>query len=139
MPKVGKRGEVKNASDGFARNFLFPRKFAVAATPGALNALAQVQKTAQHKTEKEKAGAKELVEKLRRLTLQAKLKLGIDGSVFGSVSAAKILSLLKEQGIALEKSAIALEHPIKTLGEHKIKVKLDHGFEPEVTLKVEKE
>lgn len=139
VPKLGKRGEVKNVSGGYMRNYLMPHGFAVLADEGALRKTVGEQIALRSKEEKGQAALRELAEKLKKIPLSATLKIGERGSSFGSVGASKIAELLKNKGIVLDTSAIELEKPIKTLGEHKIKIKLDHGLEPELTLKVEKE
>lgn len=139
VPKLGKRGEIKNASDGYARNFLFPRKLAVAATAELITAFSQKKEAEQLHTQKEHAFLKARVEKLRALSFTAPLKCDAQGNPFGSVNAAHVLALLKEKGIILEKSAVMLAHPIKTLGAHTIKIKLAHDIEAEITLQVERE
>lgn len=139
VPSLGKKGDVKNVSDGYARNYLFKNSLAVAPTKEALNILEQQKSSDQQKKEKELAHLRELVKKLNSLSLRATLKIGGERSVFGSIGAAKIASLLEVNGLRVKKSDIALEHPIKTLGERKIKIKLEHGFEAEISLKIEKE
>lgn len=139
VPSLGKKGEVKNVSDGYARNYLIKNGLAAAVTKDALNVLEQQKTSDQRRKEKELAHLRELAKKLNGLSLKTTLKMGGEGSVFGSVSAAKIASLFKEKGFHIGKSSIALEHPIKTLGEHKIKIKLEHGFETEISLKIEKD
>ncbi len=138
-PKVGKKGEIKNVSDGYARNYLFPRGLAALATESAMKKAEEERAVMSAKGEKEKAALKKLAAKLAQTELHATLKVGEEGSAFGSIGASKILSLLKENGFQLDKSAVVLERSIKTLGKHKIKITLNHGVESEVMLKVEKE
>lgn len=139
VPKLGKKGEVKNASDGYARNFLFPRGLAAAATEGALLTLTQEKEAHKRAMDKERASAEELARRLGAVALRATLKLGKDGSVFGSIGASKVLELLQEKGFSLDKAALELERPIKTLGDHRITIRLDHEVEVKVLLHVEKE
>jgi len=136
---LGKKGEIKNVPDGYARNFLIKRGLAIAATEEAMSGLERQKVSDQHKKEKELAQLGELSKKLNGLALKTTLKLGGRGDAFGSVSPAKIISLLEEKGLHIVKSNIALEHPIKTLGEHKVKIKLEHGLEAEIKLMIEKE
>ena len=139
VPALGKRGEIKNVPDGYARNFLIRRGLAIAATEEAMGELERQKTSEQHKKEKEFAQLRELSKKLNGLALKTTLKLGERGDAFGSVSPAKIISLMEEKGFHIGKSNIALEHPIKTLGEHKVKIKLEHGLEAEIKLTIEKE
>ena len=139
VPTLGKKGEIKNVPDGYARNFLFKKGLAIAATEEATSVLERQKTSDQKKKEKELAQLRELAKKLNSLALKTTLKLGEMGEAFGSVSPAKIISLMKEKGFHIGKSNIALEHPIKTLGEHKIKIKLEHGLETEIKLTIERE
>lgn len=139
VPSLGKKGDLKNVSDGYARNYLIKNGLAAAATGEALNERSQHIILENSKREKEIAHYKDLADKLRGLSLKTSLKLGKDGGVFGSVSAAKIESLLNEAGFHIKKSDIVLDHPIKSLGEHKIKIRLDHETTAELTLQIERE
>jgi len=137
--KLGKKGDVKNVADGYGRNYLIKNRLAVIATTQALRDLEQVKGIEKEKLEKEKARVDELVDKLKNITLETTLKIGKDKGVFGSVSSVKILELLKEKGFMLDKSNISLEHPIKTLGEHNIHIKLEHGVTTDLLLKISQE
>ena len=139
VPTLGRKGEIKNVPDGYARNFLFKRGLAITATEETMEELERQKTSDQKKKEKELAQLRELAKKLNSLALKTTLKLGERGEAFGSVSPAKIISLMEEKGFHIGKSNIALEHPIKTLGEHKIKIKLEHGLETEIKLMIEKE
>ncbi len=136
--KLGKKGDIKEVSDGYARNFLFKHGLAVSVSAELLHN-AKLQQEARHaREEKEKERVRRIAEELSKTVVRATMKIGKDGSVFGSVGAVKILELLKEKGFPLEKSNILLEHPLKTPGEHKIKIKLEHGHAPEITVKIER-
>jgi len=139
VPALGRRGEIKNVPDGYARNFLLKRGLAIAATEEATSVLERQKDSDQKKKEKELAQLSELSKKLNGLALKTTLKMGERGEAFGSVSPARIISLMEEKGFHIGKSNIALEHPIKTLGEHKIKIKLEHGLETEIKLTIERE
>lgn len=136
---LGKKNDVKDVSDGYARNFLFPRNLAKPATADALKNLT-VQKS--HEEQEKSAEQKKheaLVEKLKSLTLQFKVKMGEKGRAFGSVTALKIQQALEKQGVKVEKDWIELKESIKTTGEYKIKVKSPQGLEGEVKVVVEAE
>lgn len=132
VSNVGQKDDVKNVADGYARNFLIPRGIAKPATEEALKVLAQQKE----KTERERVASErkyqELLEKLKSVVLQFKMKVAEGGTTFGSVSAADIQNALKKQGIAVKKDWIELEEPIKTTGEHSVKIK----FSQELTGKV---
>lgn len=136
---VGKKGEVKNVADGYARNYLFKNGFATMATEGIVHDAAIRTETEKQKKAGEKERTSALAAELKRTPFFATLKAGDDGSVFGSVGIPKILALLKEKKFAFDKSAIILEHPLKTLGEHTVKIKLDHGIEADVIITIERE
>jgi len=125
----GKKGELKEVSDGYARNFLLPRKLAAAATPENLAIMKQQDKAKAKKLEEDKAAAKEVAEKLEGIQVRITAKAGADGGkLFGSVTSKEIAEALSEQhGIVIEKNKIVQEDPIKTFGPYDIKCKL--GFE----------
>ncbi len=139
VPGLGKKGEIKNVSDGYARNFLFKNSFAIQADTAAIHNVKQAEEARARREQRERDRATKYAKELSATVVKATMKVGKDGGVFGSVGTAKIVELLKEKGFALDKSNILLDHPFKTLGEHKIKIALDHGIKSEVTLKVEKE
>lgn len=139
VPGAGKKGEVKNVADGYARNYLFKNGLAIIATESVVHDAAVRIEAAKHKKEGEKARTAELAAELARTHFLTTLKAGDDGSIFGSVSIPKILTLLKEKKFTLDKSNIALEHPLKSLGAHTVKIKLDYGIEADITVTIEKE
>ncbi|OGD24194.1 50S ribosomal protein L9 [Candidatus Azambacteria bacterium RBG_16_47_10] len=136
---VGKKGDVKEVSDGYGRNFLLKNKLAILATEGALHVVRALKETREQREKREKEQSEAMIKKLAATPLKTTMKVGTEGSSFGSVSVAKILTLLKEKGIVLDKSQIVLDHTIKTLGVHEIPVRLDHGYEGHITLTIEKE
>lgn len=138
-PNVGKKYDVKEVRDGFARNFLIPQKLALPATDGALKALAAQKVRAEREKSEEYQRYQTMAEKLKALVLSFKMKLGESGTAFGSVTAIKIRDALKKEGIEVEKDWISLEEPIKTTGEHTIKVKLPQDMKGEVKVIVETE
>lgn len=137
--RVAKRHDIKEMSDGYARNFLFPKKLAEPATP---QTLAQFQKRQLlHAETKEKEGTafKNLVEKLSQTPLHFKMKVGEKGTAFGSVSKAKIVEVLKKLGVEVNKDWIDMEDHIKTTGEHMVKIKFPHKIIGEIQVMVEAE
>lgn len=125
--KIGKAGDVKEVSDGYAKNFLIARGFAAVATGKLLNQLEAKKKEIENKKEAELLKIKELAGKLNNLEIMVPLKMGEDGKSFGSVTVAKIISAVKKAGFDIEKSQIDLEENIKTLGVHNVKLNLGHG------------
>jgi len=139
VPRVGKKNDLKEVSSGYARNFLLPNNLAKPATDMAI---AEVKKL-EAKREKE-AGealklAQELATKIDGLEIEIKSKSDEKGTLFGSINPAKIVEALKQQGYQVDKSQIVLASPIKELGEHEVKIDLDHGLETHIKIIITKE
>lgn len=125
---VGKKDEVINASDGYARNFLFPKKLAIEATKDNLVKLKAKQDSNQHKKDLEKAKAIEISDKLKNITLKIQVKAGDNGKIFGGVTSKEISENLKSQyNIDIDKKKIALKETIKVLGTVNVDIKLYEG------------
>ena len=124
----GKKGQLIEASDGYARNFLLPRKLAAAATPEALNTMKQQEKARLAQEAAERAAALELVEKLKGCMVKIPAKAGNGGKLFGSVTSKEVSDALKTQfGFDIAKAKIVMEDPIKSFGTYQLKCKL--GYE----------
>ena len=124
----GKKGQLINVSDGYARNFLLPRKLAIAATEENLTTMKQQEKARLKKLEAEKATAQEIASKLDSVVVRISAKSGGAGKLFGAVTSKEISeALLEQQGIEIEKNKIVQEEQIKTYGPYEVKCKL--GFE----------
>jgi len=122
---TGKKGQVVNASDGHARNFLFPRKLAIEATAANMAALEKQQKDAQNKVAKEVAAANELAEKLQAKPVTIAAKVGEKGRMFGSISNKEVAeAILSQLGVTVDKKKITLNEPVKSVGEYTAAVKL---------------
>ena len=131
----GKKGQLIEASDGYARNFLLPRKLAVAATAENLNTMKQQEKAKKAQEAAEKAEAQAVAEKLKAIVVKVTAKAGSGGRLFGAVTSKEISDALKEQfGLDIAKTKIVQEEPIKAFGGYKLKVKL--GYETTGTLTV---
>ena len=125
---VGKKDEVKNASDGYARNFLFPKKLALEATKDNLVKLKAKQDSNQHKKDLEKAKAIEIANKLKEIVLKIEVKAGDNGKIFGGVTSKEISENLKTQyNIDVDKKKIVLKETIKVLGTVNVDIKLYEG------------
>ncbi len=125
---VGKKDEVINASDGYARNFLFPKNLAVEANPENMSKLKAQKDATQFRKNNEKEEAKMLAEKLTKITVRIEVKAGENGKIFGGVSAKDISENLdKQHKIKVDKKKIDLKETIKTLGVHNVGVKLYEG------------
>ena len=125
---VGKKDEVINASDGYARNFLFPKNLAVEANSENMNKLKAKQNSLKFQKNQEKEEAIKIADKLKRISLRIKVKAGENGKIFGGVSTKEISKELEIQhGISIDKKKIDLKETIKTLGVHNVEVKLFEG------------
>lgn len=134
----GKKGQMIEISDGYARNFMLPRKLAIEATPDAVNTMRMNDKATQERIAREKAEAMDTARKLRELTVVVKAKGGGSGRLFGSVTNQEIADSLKNQaGIALDKRKIVLSDPIKTVGTYTATCRLGYEITAPLTVKIE--
>ena len=126
---VGKKDEIINASDGYARNFLFPKKLAVEANAENLGKLKGKQDSVQHKRNVEKEKAEEIAKQFKDVVVNIKVKAGDNGRIFGGVTSKEISESLKEQfNIEIDKKKIVLNETIKNLGVFNVSVKLFEGI-----------
>lgn len=124
----GKKDEMKEVSDGYARNYLIPRKLAVEATADALNAMKLKEKAKKAQMEKDKALAQEISKKLESIVVRVPAKGGDGGKLFGSVTSKEISDALAEQfDINIDKNKIVQAEPIKSFGSYEVKCRL--GYE----------
>lgn len=134
----GKKGQMLEISDGYARNFLLPRKLAVEATADAVNTKKMNDKAAAEKAAKERAEALEVSKQLREMTLVVTAKGGGAGRLFGSVTNQEIADALKlKSGIALDKRKIVISDPIKSVGTYTVQCKLGYEITAPLTVKIE--
>lgn len=131
----GKKGDIVNVSDGYARNFLLPRKLAVEATTEALNEAKRRQKAKEKAIEQEKQMLRETAETLKSKVTKIKAKAGENGKLFGSVTSMEIAEEVKKQhGIDIDRRKIVLDEPIKQYGSYELTAKL--GYDINATLMV---
>ena len=134
----GKKGQMLEVSDGYARNYMLPRKIAIEATADAINTKNMNDKAAAEKAEKERAAALETSHKLREMTLVVKAKGGGAGRLFGSVTNQEIADALKAStGINLDKRKIVINDPIKNVGTYTVTCKLGYEITAPLTVKIE--
>ncbi len=134
----GKKGQMLEISDGYARNFLLPRKLAVEATADAVNTKKMNDKAAAEKAAKERAEALEISKQLREMTLVVTAKGGGAGRLFGSVTNQEIADALKaKSGITLDKRKITISDPIKNVGTYTVQCKLGYEITAPLTVKIE--
>ncbi len=133
----GKKGQMLEVSDGYARNFMLPRKLAIEATPDAINTMRMNDKATQERIAKEKAEAMETAKKLRELTLTVTAKGGGAGRLFGSVTNQEIADALKASaGITLDKRKIVIADAIKSVGTYTVTCKLGYEITAPLTVKI---
>ena len=134
----GKKGQMIEVSDGYARNFMLPKKLAVEATADAVNTMRMNDKAAAEKAARERAEANEIARKLKELTLVVTAKGGGAGRLFGSVTNQEIADALKAKtGIALDKRKIVISDPIKSVGTYTVTCKLGYEITAKLTVKIE--
>ena len=133
----GKKGQMIEVSDGYARNFMLPKKLAIEATPDAINTMKMNDKATQERIAREKAEALEISKKLRAMTLVVKAKGGGAGRLFGAVTNAEIASALEKQGVKLDKRKIVLNETIKSVGTYTATCKLGYEINAPLTVKIE--
>ena len=134
----GKKGQMIEVSDGYARNYMLPRKLAIEATADAVNTKRMNDKATQERIAKEKAEALEISKKLRELTVTVTAKGGGSGKLFGSVTSQEIAEALKAKaGITLDKRKIVISDPIKNVGTYTVTCKLGYEITAPLTVKIE--
>ncbi len=129
VAKVGRRGEVRDVSDGYARNFLIPKKLALSATAGNLQNLEHIKRQQDAKAGRIKGEADTLRQRIEETMYEEKRQASEEGKLFGSVTAQDLVDFLGRQGVKIERRRVQLDEPIKTLGETSVPIRLH----PEVT------
>ena len=133
----GKKGEMKEVSEGYARNYLIPRKLAVEATRDNLNALALKEKAKKAQEQRERETAGENARRLKDVVVTVRARAGANGKLFGSITSQEIAEALAEQhGIVIEKNRIVQGEPIKTYGNYEVKCRFGHGIDGTINLLV---
>jgi large subunit ribosomal protein L9 len=133
---LGRRGEVVKVADGYARNFLFPRKLALAVTAENRRQIERERARADAREAEERTAAEALRARLEALDLAVARRVGENEVLYGSVTSADVADLLAARDLAVDRRKIQLSDPIKTLGEHKVPVKLYRDVTAELTVKV---
>lgn len=134
----GKKGQMLEVSDGYARNYMLPRKIAIEATADAVNTMRMNDKAAAEKAAKERAEALQIAKQLREMTLVVTAKGGGGGRLFGSVTNQEIADALKEKtGIVLDKRKIVIAEPIKNVGSYTVQCKLGYEITAPLSVKIQ--
>ena len=137
---VGEAGSVENVADGYARNFLIPRKLAIAATAGSMKNLEQHRTTIQRNQARESSNAKAVAARVSEITLKLTAKAGEAGKLYGSVTNAEVAeALAAEHEVEVDRRAITFPYPIKTVGPHEAQIKLHKDVEATLKIEVEPE
>jgi large subunit ribosomal protein L9 len=135
---LGKKEQMVEASDGYARNFLFPKGLAVEATAANMNIMKTKKEAEAHKKEKEIAQAKELANKLKNITVTLKVKAGESGKLFGSITSKDVAETLKTQHkFDIDKKKLVMPDAIKAVGTFEVEVKLYPEISSKFTVKIE--
>ena len=139
VPTLGRRGEVRDVSDGYARNFLLPQKLALHATPANLKNLEQIKARQDSRAAKLKADAQGQAHAIEALHFSQRRQASDEGRLFGSVGRADLAAFLSQHGIEVERRRIGLDEPIKSLGEFTVPVRLHADVTAQVKVSVSRE
>ena len=134
--KLGKMGEIVNVNDGYARNYLIPRKLGILATEKNIKAAESAAEKRAIRDAKKRENMTALADQLNKLTIKFTLKAGEDEKLFGSVTSQMIADAIATKGYKIEKKEIDLQEPIKHVGNHFVHIKLGHGIEGRIKIKV---
>ena len=137
VEKLGKSGELKDVADGYARNFLIPRRLAVPAAGGAYRAWQHDIASREDKRRREREEAEVAAQRISSTTLTMGVKVGEGGKLYGSITAKDIADALGRRGITVDRHKIDLDEPLKTLGTYKVAIRVFPGLASEVTVNVE--
>ena len=138
VKNLGKVGDLVNVSNGFARNYLFPRRLALEATEKRVNEFVHLKAVAEVKKKKAVSERQELIKKIQGVSLSIKASAGETDKLFGAVTNNDISNELEKHGFSIDRRDILLEEPIKMLGQHKATVRLGDGLEAELSVAVER-
>jgi len=138
VAKIGKKGQILDVKEGYARNFLIPGGLAVEASGGAMKQIEEEKKASDRHKMKEKEEAQELAKKIEGLSILLKHKAGDEGRLFGSITSAELAEALKQKNFPIDKKKIVLDEPIRLVGDYEVKVKLHPEVAAHLKLRVEK-
>ena len=132
VENLGKKYDVKEVADGYARNFLIPKKLAKLGTKKALEALEKQKEIIAKEAEKELKTTQAVISQFEGQEIELTAKLKKDGTIYGSITEAKLKEALKKKGLDIKKAKVKVKAPIEKAGEHSITIVFDHGLEAEV-------
>jgi large subunit ribosomal protein L9 len=136
VPKLGNAGEVVKVRDGFARNYLMPRGIALLATESRVREIEHKKRVIEEKVRKEVKGHEKIAQQLHKVHLEFTMLAGEEGKLFGSVTSSDIHEKLTAAGIEVDKRRIELSEPIKSLGDHKVEIRLHRHVKAEIKVTV---
>ena len=139
IPSLGDAGDIKEVAEGFARNYLLPKKLVIVANESSKKAIEHQMKLIRIKKDKRKKTSEQLAASMSDVELTISAKVGEEGKLFGSITSMDIAKHLKDKGFDIDKRKILLENPIKSEGEFKISIKLEEGLTATVKVIVVKE
>jgi large subunit ribosomal protein L9 len=139
VENLGKPGDVVKVKNGYARNYLLPHNLAYEATPGNLKRIQQEKERLEAAENQRRGSAQEIATKLEQVSLTFSARVGEEGKLFGSVTAADIAQQLEQQGFHIEKRQVDLHEPIKSLGVYRVPVRLHADVKPEIRVWVIKQ
>jgi len=139
IEKIGMAGEIVKVGDGYARNFLIPRNFAVEVTPKNESFYKTKIKSVEHRKDVISSKTSMLAERIKSMKLSIKRKMHDDGKLYGSISQGEVVDLLGQEGININKSQVIFDKSIKRKGSHKVTIKLTSQLMPELTVTISAE
>ena len=138
VPSLGKKGEEKEVADGYANNFLFPKKMAQPSTKGAVRMIEQKKKSEQARIATERTKAQQRAKTLEQIVVPIRAKAGEQGKLFGSITTKHVAEALASQGFDVDKRNVLLEDAIRSLGETTVRIKLFQDVIAHVRVRIEK-
>jgi large subunit ribosomal protein L9 len=138
VAKIGKKGQILDVKEGYARNFLIPGGLAVEASGGAMKQIEEEKKASDRHKAKEKEEAQDLAKKIEAVSILLKHKAGEEGRLFGSITSAEIAEALKQKSFNIDKKKIVLDEPIRLVGDYEVKIKLHPEVAAHLNVRVEK-
>jgi large subunit ribosomal protein L9 len=140
VDNVGKKGDILDVSDGYARNFLLPKGRAIKATDGVLEQASAMRRSRDLKDAKDREAGETIARKLVPMVIKVSAKAGGEGKLFGSITSADVVAAVADQaGVELDRRKVHLDEPIRTIGTHEVPVRLHTDVQFRITLEVAKE
>jgi len=138
VAKIGKKGQILEVKEGYARNFLIPGGLAVEASGGAMKQIEEEKKASDRHKAKEKEEAQALAKKIEAVSILLKHKAGEEGRLFGSITSAEVAEALKQKSFTVDKKKIVLDEPIRLVGDYSVTIKLHPEVAAHLNVRVEK-